>query len=162
MLREAYDWLRDEIRRDLEATAEKSAGDYARDLVETCLAIAIWYRLTTHVILFRALAGKDVPMRVEYHLTAAPQAGFAERPLTARQGFEIRLYSAGWWAILGLGMYVGQNGFEPGANPVLVGLVAANWLLLVADPVIGAGWRLASQVRESGSSPGGAVTNRGD
>jgi hypothetical protein len=162
MLREAYDWLRAEIRRDIDAADEKTAGDYARDLVETCLAIGLWFRLTSHVLLFRILAGEDVPMRVAYGLTAGPQASFADQALTPRQGFEIRLYSAGIWAILGLGLYIGQNGFQPGANPVLVALVAANWLFLVADPVMGVAWRLASQVRESGSSPDGAVMNRGD
>jgi hypothetical protein len=155
------EWLRAELAADAEAMQDKRVRDWLGDGVETLLALGLWYRIVSHVILFRVLAGREADMHVRYRLTSGPQATFLNGGLTARQDFELRLYSAGWWAICGLGFLT--SGMGPGgeASSVFVVLLALNWGLLVADPLIWVGHH-AAQVREDGSSPSAAGLEHGD
>lgn len=155
------EWLRAELAADAEAMQTKRPRDWLGDAAETLLALGLWYRIVSHVVLFRALAGRDAAMTVHYRLRAGAQATFADRGLSPREDFEIRLYTAGWWAICGLGFLSSRMAPSSEASGVFVVLLALNWGLLLADPLLWAGHH-AAQVRESGSSPDAAIMNRGD
>lgn len=128
------DWLRSEMREDWDNAGDLTPREVLHASAETLLAVAVWFRIVSHALLFRALAGRETDMQVSYRLRSGPQVWYADRDLTLREDLELRVYSAGLWAYFGVGLWAG-GGFGLAAPPALLALAGANWAWLVLDPL---------------------------
>lgn len=122
-------WLRGELAADWKGYRDGDTGwQTVRAMLETVFAVALLFRVTTHVLAYSALADADHPLDVDYGLTLHTHVCAArEAPLSAV--LQLGLASTVLACLLSL------RAMRMSFDGVIAAFAVANWLVLFLDPL---------------------------